>query len=610
MKITPAKLQDNNQIMYTLYEAVSSGIIVLERSNRILLANKKACEILGLSKSEMEGSFLYNMPFEVMDQLKNKVSFEELPSQTTIQTGKEVNNCEIGITGKGLNGIRWILVSTKSILLTESEADHVVITLVDITARKQTEQALSHSQERFLSLVDSMEDTVFTLDKNLIHTGIYGKWMEKHNITPEYFLGKSLKEVFGETIAEGQEKVCQLVLKGKSQVYEWSNVRDGERLYYQAILSPINNEQGQVEGIVGVSRDISENKRMEIGLLESEERFRQFAENAKDVFWMEDYKTRNLIYVSKAYQKIWDIEYTETFSSVFTNIYPDDQSEVQGFINSIAGGESQIEYRIQSKNRKVRWIRTRAFPITNDIGEVYRIAGISEDITELKEKEELLRKSDKLTVVGELAAGIAHEIRNPLTSIKGFVQLMKQDMDDLHSEIILSEMDRIESIITEFLVLAKPHQDTVFQHRNVNDFIRQTITLLDSEANLNNVQFKTMLKDVPQILCEGNQIKQVIINVIKNAIESMLCGGTITVETGTFDESYVFIKVTDEGSGISEERLARLGEPFYSNKEKGIGLGLMVSLKIIENHHGNITFESMLDVGTTVTVLLPTKLLP
>lgn len=86
--------------------------------------------------------------------------------------------------------------------------------------------------------------------------------------------------------------------------------------------------------------------------------------------------------------------------------------------------------------------------------------------------------------------------------------------------------------------------------------------------------------------------------------------GTITIETGTFDEGYVFVKVTDEGAGISEERLARLGEPFYSNKEKGIGLGLMVSLKIIENHQGNITFESMLDFGTTVTVLLPTKLLP
>jgi PAS domain S-box-containing protein len=609
MRETSFKLPDNNQIMDMLYEAVSSGIIVLERTNRIQLANKKACEILGLSKTKMEGHFLYNMPFEVIDQKKNKLSFEKLPSQITIQTGREVDECELGLISENFNDLRWILVSTKPVSLS-GQVDQVVITLVDITNRKHTEQALSHSQERFRSLVESMEDTVFTLDKKLMHTGIYGKWMEKHHITPDYFLGKTIREVFGDAIADDQEKACQLVLMGKSQVHEWSNVRNGERLYYQAILSPIKNEQGQVEGIVGVSRDISQNKRMEIGLLESEERFRQFAENAKDVFWMEDYKTRKLIYVSKAYQKIWDMNNPEASSSVFAEIYPEDEVDVQKFIETIASGESQIEYRIQCKNKKVRWIRTRAFPITNDQGETYRIAGISEDITELKEKEELLRKSDKLTVVGELAAGIAHEIRNPLTSIKGFVQLMKQDMDEMHSDIILSEMNRIESIITEFLVLAKPHQETVFQQRNVNDFIKQTITLLDSEANLKNVQFETMLRDVPQILCEGNQIKQVVINVIKNAIESMFSGGTITVETGNHDESFVFIKVTDQGSGISEERLARLGEPFYSNKEKGIGLGLMVSLKIIENHQGNITFESILDVGTTVTVLLPTKLLP
>lgn len=596
-------------MMETLYEAVSSGVIVLQSSNQILLANKKACEILGLSKAEMENHFLYDMKFEVMDQQKNKLPFEKLPSQITFQTGREVDDCELGLISDSFKELRWILVSTKPIFAAE-KVDQVVITLVDITCRKQTEQELNHSQERFRSLVDSMEDTVFTLDQNLVHTGIYGKWMEKHGVKQEYFLGKNLREVFGKEIAEGQEKVCQLVFQGKSQIYEWSNVRDGKRLYYQAVLSPIKNEQGQVEGIVGVSRDVTENKSMEIGLRESEERFRQFAENAKDVFWMEDFETRNLLYISKAYQKIWDSESNDSFSSVFSGVHPEDNEEVQEFIKAISNGESQIEYRIQNTYKKVRWIRTRAFPITNDQGEIYRIAGITEDITELKEKEELLRKSDKLTVVGELAAGIAHEIRNPLTSIKGFVQLMKPDMEDLHSEIILSEMDRIEAIITEFLVLAKPHQDTVFQHRNVNDFIKQTITLLDSEANLNNVQFETNLREVPEILCEGNQIKQVIINVIKNAIESMLNGGTISVETGTHDEGYVFIKVTDQGAGISEERLARLGEPFYSNKEKGIGLGLMVSLKIIENHHGNITFKSILDVGTTVTVLLPTKLLP
>ncbi|MDM5315411.1 PAS domain S-box protein [Fictibacillus sp. b24] len=609
MRETSFELQNKKQLMHTFYEAVDSGIIVLEQSSKILYANTKAYSMLELSAEEVEGMFLNNLPFDVMDQHICKESlFKEIYLKFARQKKKN-HQMDLKIVCQNSGKVKWLSVTIAPILDAYNRLENLVLTIIDNHKLKVTEKELNRSQERFYSLVDSLEDTVFTLDHNFVHTGIYGRWMKKHGVKPSYFLGKTIREVFGDAIAEGQEQACHLVLQGKSQIYEWSNVRDGERLYYQAILSPIKNDLGQVEGIVGVSRDITESKRMELGLRESEERFRQFAENAKDVFWMQDYGTRELLYISKAYEQIWDTE-SATFESVFTDVHPEDKEAVEGFIHIIAQSESQIEYRIQSKNKKVRWIRTRAFPITNDQNEVYRIAGISEDITELKEKEELLRKSDKLTVVGELAAGIAHEIRNPLTSIKGFVQLMKPDMDDLHSEIILSEMDRIESIITEFLVLAKPHQETFFQQRNVNEFIKQSITLLDSEANLNNVQFETHFMNVPQILCEGNQIKQVIINVIKNAIESMHSGGTIFVETGSYDEGYVFIKVTDQGVGISEERLARLGEPFYSNKEKGIGLGLMVSLKIIENHHGNITFESILDIGTTVTILLPTKLLP
>ncbi|MBN3556569.1 PAS domain S-box protein [Fictibacillus nanhaiensis] len=607
MRDTSFELQNTKQMMHTFYEAVNNGIIVLEPCGTILYANTKACDMLRLSDSDVEGAFLYELPFFITDLNKEKWSLKEAYLQVIKNKTREFQvEVDLICNHTGFSSS----LSVSIIPFNKDWSDLSVITLIDNQQLKRTEKKLNHSQQRFYSLVNSMEDTVFTLDTNFVHTGIYGRWMEKHRVKPSYFLGKTVREVFGAEIAEGQEKACQLVLQGKSQFYEWSNVRNGERLYYQAILSPIKNDQGQVEGIVGVSRDITQSKRMELGLRESEERFRQFAENAKDIFWMQNYNTNQLLYISKAYKEIWDTEETDRFESVFTDVHTEDQEAVSAFIKSIAQGESQIEYRIHGKNNRVRWIRTRAFPITNDEEEIYRIAGISEDITDLKEKEELLRKSDKLTVVGELAAGIAHEIRNPLTSIKGFVQLMKADMEDLHSEIILSEMDRIESIITEFLVLAKPHQETFFQQRNVNDFIKQTITLLDSEANLKNVQFETHLMDVPQILCEGNQIKQVIINVIKNAIESMNNGGTIFVETGAHDEGYVFIKVTDQGVGISEERLARLGEPFYSNKEKGIGLGLMVSLKIIENHHGNITFESMLDIGTTVTILLPTKLLP
>ncbi|MFC7373241.1 PAS domain S-box protein [Fictibacillus iocasae] len=604
-------LTKKQDFMDLLYEAVASGVIVINRDNLITHANDAVCRMFGYKKEEVIGKCHSHFCYNMIDSEGKAVAFEQMPSQRTLSTGECIEGLELGMERMGSGEhVFWLLISTKPIYCPGGVVKQVVITLVDITARKKTEEALKISEHRFRTLVDSMDDTVFTLDMDLRHTGVYGKWMQKNGVDPGYFIGRSLREVYGTELAQGHEEACYKALTGQSQIYEWSKEDRFGKKYYQAMLSPLKNSKEHLTGIVGVSRDITEQKKMAEGLLESEERFRQFSDNAKDVFWMNHYPDHTPIYMNPAFNKIWGIEAQSDFLSVFSHIHSEDEASVNEWLLQMAEGESMAEYRIVRHDESIRWIRCRAFPIYDEDGRVYRVAGIAEDITELKEKEELLRKSDKLTVVGELAAGIAHEIRNPLTSIKGFIQLLRSDMDPFHSDIILTELSRIESIINEFLILAKPHQNTLFHYKNVNEFIKQTILLLDSEANLNNVQFESHLNEVPDILCEGNQIKQVLINVLKNAIESMMCGGKIKVETGETRKGFVYIKVIDEGIGISEERLARLGEPFYSNKEKGIGLGLMVSLKIIENHHGSITFSSKKGMGTEVTILLPTKLFP
>ncbi|MGO4886969.1 ATP-binding protein [Anaerobacillus sp. MEB173] len=236
------------------------------------------------------------------------------------------------------------------------------------------------------------------------------------------------------------------------------------------------------------------------------------------------------------------------------------------------------------------------------------------DITEKKLNEELLRKSEKLSVVGQLSAGIAHEIRNPLTSVKGFLQLLQKDIvtSDIkekgkYVEIILSELDRVESIIHEFLFLARPNQDIAFKEKSLLSIIEQIKTLLDSQAILHDVQIVLEADDetLPNIDCEESQLKQVFINIIKNAIESMPNGGLIVIEVRKKDEEHIYIKIADQGKGISKERIKKLGEPFYSTKEKGTGLGLMISYKIIESHNGRIVVESEENKGTEFTIILP-----
>jgi len=232
------------------------------------------------------------------------------------------------------------------------------------------------------------------------------------------------------------------------------------------------------------------------------------------------------------------------------------------------------------------------------------------DVTEKRELEEQLRKSDTLNVVGELAAGIAHEIRNPMTALKGFIQLLEGSVKDdfsMYFNVITSELSRIESIITEFLILARP-QAIKFSEKDLSIIMKETTELLNAQAILVNVQMILDIEDnLPLIYCEPNQLKQVFINVLKNAIEVMPNGGQIDVKIKQKDEDNLLVSITDRGSGISEDKIKRLGQPFYTTKERGTGLGLMVSYKIIEEHQGQVDVESEEGKGTTFHIMLPIR---
>lgn len=246
-------------------------------------------------------------------------------------------------------------------------------------------------------------------------------------------------------------------------------------------------------------------------------------------------------------------------------------------------------------------------PIFDEDGKITAVISISRDMTEHNKMEELLRRSEKLTMVGQLAAGVAHEIRNPLTTLRGFLQMQQRAkmINQSHTDIMLSELDRINLIVSEFLILAKP-QAVSFQVRDVRFTLGDVISLLDSEAHLHNIEFKSYFSQDPVLIhCEENQLKQVFINVLKNAMEAMPAGGKITLRLDGEDQRDAVITVADEGEGISKERLQKIGEPFYTNKEKGTGLGLMVTQRIIEAHMGTLAIDSELGQGTVVTITLP-----
>lgn len=313
--------------------------------------------------------------------------------------------------------------------------------------------------------------------------------------------------------------------------------------------------------------------------------------------------------INPATQSIIGYSLVELCDRQFSELLTTDEDRLHWdklFQSTLQGEKQQYELQVAHKNGHLVDISLTCIPIVIDT-QITGVFVIGKDITDRKRSEELLLRSEKLSVVGRLAAGVAHEIRNPLTSLKGFLQLLNSRIDDYDEffEIMLNELERINFIVSEFLVIAKP-QAVNFVRKDVAIILLNTIALLNTQAIINNVQIiSEFYSDIPLIECDENQLKQVFINILNNSIESMPKGGEIKIEVKNLGEQGILIRCIDQGCGIPEDRLPRLGEPFYTTKEKGTGLGLMVSFKIIENHRGKINIESTLDQGTIVDVILP-----
>jgi len=230
---------------------------------------------------------------------------------------------------------------------------------------------------------------------------------------------------------------------------------------------------------------------------------------------------------------------------------------------------------------------------------------MSEDFMEQKNNLELLHNSEMISVVGNLAAGIAQEIRNPLTTLKGFTKMIGPSKEkNNYFELMTSELGQIEAITDELLILARPQKQR-FEQNDVVLMLQEVISMFEPQAAVFNVELITKFADrVPFVNCVPNQLKIVFSNIIRNGIEAMPTGGDLFIKVKNGAEESVIISFSDNGPGIPEDKLAKLGDSFYTTKQDGIGLGFMVSYKIIESHQGTISVTSTLGKGTIVEIIL------
>ncbi|WP_153126426.1 ATP-binding protein [Peribacillus tepidiphilus] len=276
------------------------------------------------------------------------------------------------------------------------------------------------------------------------------------------------------------------------------------------------------------------------------------------------------------------------------------------FQEVLTGSAKKFELHIKDFNQKNKIVRVTLLPIIID-DEIIGLFAIARDITNYRREEELMISSEKMSAIGHLAAAVAHEVRNPLTSLRGFIQLMKDTntLNPSYLEIMLSEVDRINLIASEMLILGKK-QEVHYKQEDLKEIVKQVLVLMEAQANMVNAELTIHEESDGPIWINGdrNQLKQVFINLIRNSLEAIKEKGSIDILLKKQDQ-YAYAIIKDNGIGMNKERLKHIREPFFSTKENGTGLGLAVCYKIIERHDGAIEFESMPHVGTTVHIRLP-----
>jgi PAS domain S-box-containing protein len=480
---------------------------------------------------------------------------------------------------------------------------------------KQMKQQWKESEECYRNLLEFSPEPIAIHQKGkVVYINPAGLRLMGAD-SKEEIIGRPIFELVHPTYRDVvAERVRKIEKNETVEILEEKIIRlDGQAINIEVL--PVRITYMGEPAVLLICRDITERKRVEQALRENEANYRIIEQHMTDLIGILDIHGM-VSYVSPSCQKILgELPEYCTGKFLFERVHPEDFPRVKRLFFEMIRSKTPRQAELRCRHADGHWITMEAngAPVIEENGEVSKIVFVARDITERKSTEELLRKADKLSLVGELAAGVAHEIRNPLTALKGFVQLLQAkaennpDYKPEYFEIMLSELDRIHFIVNEFMLLAKP-QVSNFQPKDIRILMQHVVALLTTQAIMNDVQILTDFEsDLPMVTCEENQLKQVFVNILKNAIEAMPHGGILRIQMKMYSPEKVLIRFVDQGCGIPEELIPKLGNPFFTTKEQGTGLGLMVCFKIIETHKGCIHISSEKNKGTTVDIILPVQ---
>lgn len=375
-------------------------------------------------------------------------------------------------------------------------------------------------------------------------------------------------------------------------------------------------------------RVFSREARAQNALKNSEAIFRQFAENIDAVFWMADPENTESIYVSPSYDHIWGVSregLKQNARGFLDAIVPEDRARVLESLKEHHRGPYEKFYRIRRPSGEIRWIKDRSFPVKNENGKIYRVVGIAEDITPLREAQERLEATQaqvvsnaKFAALGEMASGIAHEINNPLAVILGISSQLQERVAQFGNDDVLqgglNTIDkmskRIATIIKGLRTFSRQTEHDPMVLSDFLSIIQETLALYESSLAASKAEVSMEAPNESLLVrCRPSEISQVMLNLLNNAKDAVGQSGEKRIRLKLYRESaWACFSVEDSGPGVPAEIRERIFQPFFTMKEvgAGTGLGLSISKGIVEAHGGTLYLESSAK-GARFVVRLPAE---
>lgn len=479
-----------------------------------------------------------------------------------------------------------------------------VVIVNDVTDQQREQEKLRVANERFskaFQLGPHMMSIIRKSDERYVD--VNRRFLEAKGFTCEEVIGKTPMET-GVPKSEFNEIMKAIEEQGSVHNLEGTLVMK-EGSVGTIILSAERIQIDDEECILFAYNDVTEMKRVQTErklalqkLIKSQEEVASILESMTDCFFAID-RDWQFTYINRAGEIAFGKSRDELLGKIITEVIMIMDTTHQNF-QKVMDEKRSSTFVVMSEALGNKWLEMTAYPTEAGLTCYFR------DITSRKISENEFARLDRLNLVGQLAAGIAHEIRNPMTTVRGYLQLLgtKPNYAAQKStfELMISELDRANSIITEFLSLAQLRQ-TNLKSQNLNEILTNLYPLLEADAFTQNMQIDFVPREIPNLELNEKEITQLILNLTRNGLEAMREKGFLTIKSYV-EENKVVLAIKDEGCGIPPEDLNKLGTPFFTTKDEGTGLGLATCYKIAESHHAKIHIASS-SRGTTFFIIFP-----